>query len=223
MTPGFYPDGTAVRMVGAAGRVRQSPVMRVKRIVHLLMVVTILLAPRLLFAQGPPREQSLTDAYDRQVSMIEREVLGLAQKMPADKYEFAPATGTPPAGVFNGVRTFGLQVRHAASVMYQLSAQILGEPNPVDMGTDENGSNALRTKDQIIKYFQDAIAYAHKAMRSITPQTEPAKVGAAAFMGAHTYDHYGQMVVYARLNGVTPGGGPPPGSRGAGRGQAPPR
>jgi hypothetical protein len=89
--------------------------------------------------------------------------------------------------------------------MYQLSAQILGEPIPVDMGTDENGSNALRTKDEIIKYFQSALAYAHKAMRSITSQNQATNAGPAAFMGSHTYDHYGQMVVYARLNGITPG------------------
>jgi len=175
------------------------------RLVRLLTSLAILLGPVVAFAQAPPRDQTLAQVFDGQVGMIEREVLALAQKMPADKYDFAPPTGTPPAGTFDGVRTFGLQVRHAATVMYQLSAQILGERNPVDMGSDENGSNSLRTKEQIVKYFQDAIAYAHKAMGTITPQNAAAKAGTAAFMGAHTYDHYGQMVVYARLNGVTPG------------------
>ena len=178
--------------------------MHQQHFVRSLTLVLVLFAP-VAFAQGPPREQTLAQAFDGQVSMIEGEVLGLALKMPADKYNFAPATGTPPAGTFDGVRTFGLQVRHLATVMYQLSAQILGEPNPVQMGTDENGSNTLRTKDEIVKYFQDSIAYAHKAMRSITPQNQATKTGPAAFMGSHTYDHYGQMVVYARLNGVTPG------------------
>jgi hypothetical protein len=98
--------------------------------------------------------------------------------------------------------------------MYDFSANVLGEKNPVDMGQDENGSNSLQTKDQIIKYFQDALAYAHKAMRSITPENQGTKAGAAAFIAMHSYDHYGQMVVYARLNGVTPGGGPPPATKG---------
>ena len=44
----------------------------------------------------------------------------------------------------------------------------------------------------------------------ITPENQAAKAGTAAFIAMHSYDHYGQMVVYARLNGVTPGGGPPP-------------
>lgn len=183
--------------------------------VRVMTILAILVAPGFVVAQGPPREQTLAQAFDGQVGMIEREVLALAMKMPADKYTFAPPTGTPPAGTFDGVRTFGLQVRHLASVMYQMSAQILRERNPIDMGTDENGADALRTKEQIVKYLEDAIAYAHKAMRSITPQNQSVTAGPAAFIGAHTYDHYGQMVVYARLNGIVPGGPLPPASRGA--------
>jgi len=30
------------------------------------------------------------------------------------------------------------------------------------------------------------------------------RLAAAAFLGLHSYDHYGQMVVYARMNGVVP-------------------
>ena len=56
-------------------------------------------------------------------------------------------------------------------------------------------------------------------MRSITaenalqpvppPFAQPTRAAAASFIGWHSYDHYGQMVVYARLNGITPGGAPP--------------
>lgn len=171
-------------------------------------ILTILTAAA-LFGQGKAAQnQPLSQVFDNQIGSVEREILGLAQKMPADKYNFAPATGTPPAGTFDGVRTFALQVRHIATVMYDFSANVLGEKNPVDMGTDENGANSLQTKDQIIAYFQAAIAYAHRAMRSITPENQGAKASAAAFIAMHSYDHYGQMVVYARLNGVTPGGAP---------------
>jgi hypothetical protein len=180
-----------------------------------MRILTIaLLTASAAFAQGPARSQTLAEVFDGQIGSIEREVLGLAQKMPADKYNFAPATGTPPAGTFDGVRTFALQVRHIATVIYMVSSQILGEKNPVDMGADENGANSLQTKDQIIAYFQASLAYARKAVRSITPENQALRAGNAAFIGLHSYDHYGQMVVYARLNGVTPGGAPVGGTKG---------
>lgn len=177
------------------------------------LLILTLLAASTLFGQGKAREQTLAQVFEAQIGSIEREILGLAQKMPADKYNFAPATGTPPAGTFDGVRTFALQVRHIAAVMYDFSARVLGEPNPVDMGQDENGSDSLRTKEQILKYFEDALAYARKAARSITPENQGARAASMAFIAMHSYDHYGQMVVYARLNGVTPGG-PPPAAKG---------
>ena len=43
-------------------------------------------APSLFAAEG------LAKVFDDQLSTVEREVLGLAQKMPADKYDFAPTS-----------------------------------------------------------------------------------------------------------------------------------
>jgi|KBSMisStaDraftv2_1062788.scaffolds.fasta_scaffold25716_1 hypothetical protein len=154
--------------------------------------------------------------FDDQVSTIEREVLGLAMKMPADKFDFAP---TSP-GVFTGVRTYALQVRHIATEMFRIAEAISGEKAPVEIGPSDNGPDTLKTKDQIIEYFRTSIAFTRKAVGTITDKNmnDPVpfgrngtKASAAAFIGLHSYDHYGQMVVYARMNGVIPGGGPPPG------------
>ena len=150
--------------------------------------------------------------YDGQVSSIEREVLALVQAMPADKFDFAPTNGT-----FTGVRTFALQARHDATMIWRVSASVLGEKNPpVDTGPGDNGPANLTTKDAIVDYFKGAVAYAHKSMSSITRRTcwtrcrrlsdagTTTRLAAAAFLGLHSYDHYGQMVVYARMNGVVP-------------------
>ena len=156
--------------------------------------------------------------FDNQVSTIEREVLGLALKMPAEKYDFAP---TSP-GVFTGVRSYALQVRHIATEMFRIAEAISGEKAPVEIGPSDNGPDTLKTKDQIIEYFKASIAFTHKAVGTITDKNmnDPVPFGrngtkayAAAFIGLHSYDHYGQMVVYARMNGVIPGGGPPPGGK----------
>jgi len=170
-----------------------------------------LLACPALFAADP-----LAQIYDNQVNSIERDVLRLAQAMPADKYNFAPSNGT-----FTGVRTFGTQVKHIATYLYMLSSAILAEKPPVDIGSTDNGTDngpdALQSKDQILDYFKGSLAYAHKAVATLTVknQLEPVnlpgnerprpRIAAANMISWHTFDHYGQMVVYARMNGVVPG------------------
>ncbi len=180
----------------------------------LSVLAGLCIAPSAFAAEG------IAKVFDDQISTVEREVLGLAQKMPADKYDFAP---TSP-GTFTGVRTFALQVRHIATEIFALAEALNGEKAPVDIGSTDNGPDALKTKDQIIDYFKTAIAFARKGVGTITdknmndplPGRNRSRAAVAAFIGLHTYDHYGQMVVYARMNGVIPGGPPP----GAGKGKS---
>jgi uncharacterized damage-inducible protein DinB len=166
------------------------------------------------------------DNFDGHVSTIEQEVLGLANKMPADRFDFAPTNGS-----YQGVRTFALQVKHLATVMYLLSSSALDEKPPVDVGPTDNGPDSLKTKEQILAYFKGAIAYSHKAMKAVTKENmldqvrspfgpqKTTRLASASFLGFHSFDHYGQMVVYARANGVIPGNAPPDG-KGKGKGKA---
>ncbi|HEV2200942.1 MAG TPA: DinB family protein [Bryobacteraceae bacterium] len=168
------------------------------------LIPSLMLAPA-LFADG------VTQIYDGQVKSIEGDILRLAEAMPADKYDFAPS-----AGAFHGVRTYAQQVRHLATVIYMLAGAVLGERPPVDIGTDEDGPAAVRTKAQLVEYLRGSIAFAHKAMASLTQKNEldditaPGgdgkikRVEAASEIAWHSFDHYGQMVVYARMNGVIP-------------------
>lgn len=149
--------------------------------------------------------------FDRQLTGLEREFVPLAEAMPAEKFAFAP-TG----GEFKGVRTFGQQASHTAAVLYAVAAAIIKEKNPSEMGANENGPAALEGKDAIVKYVKDAFAYAHKAMGSITDQNlmemipsafsdqKAARLSMANIAIWHSFDHYGQMVVYARMNGIVP-------------------
>ncbi len=148
---------------------------------------------------------------DQQLATLEREFVPLAEAMPADKYDFAPTNGE-----FKGVRTFGQQASHAAAVIYMVSASVLGEKNPSEPGKNENGPAHLKTKDDIVKYVKDAFAYGHKAMNSLTDQNltglvqsafgdnKVSRLSMASIAVWHSFDHYGQMVVYARMNGIVP-------------------
>ena len=150
-------------------------------------------------------------AFDQQLKTIEGELVSLAEAMPAEKYSFAPTHGE-----FAGVRTFGLQVSHVAAVIYLCSASVLGESVPAEAGSGENGPDSLKTKDDIVRYLKASFVYGHKAMNSVTERNllQPIKspfgegsVPRVSMVTApvwHSFDHYGQMVVYARMNGVVP-------------------
>lgn len=160
-------------------------------------------------AQAPA--PTLAKILDRDLSIMERQVVPMAEAMPAEKYGFAP-TG----GEFTGVRTFSQQVSHLAAVIYAVSAAAQGEKNPSEMGPGENGPVTLKTKEQIVRYLKDGVAYGHKAMAGLTEKnatdlvanpfgsSQVARLSMANEAVWHSYDHYGQMVVYARMAGVVP-------------------
>jgi hypothetical protein len=53
--------------------------------------------------------------------------------------------------------------------MYLVSAAVLGEKVPPRL-EKVKGPAALKSKDDYIKYLKGAVAYSHKAMRSLTPR-----------------------------------------------------
>ncbi|HXQ25613.1 MAG TPA: DinB family protein [Candidatus Acidoferrales bacterium] len=161
-------------------------------------------------SQAPP---TITSVLDTQLTIIEREVTGVAQEMPEDKYSFAPTNGE-----FKGVRTFAQQVKHIATVNDRFFDSILGVTAPVapDEGIGSNGPDAVQTKDQILQYLKESFARGHKAIATInadnavTPLKDPAvpflrtRAALAIFACTHAMDHYGQMVEYLRDNGHIP-------------------
>lgn len=149
------------------------------------------------------------DALNAVMSIGEQEFVATADAMPEDKYSFAPTTGE-----FKGVRTFAEQVKHVAAVNYIFGAAILQEKPPVDTG-EEKGPDSVKTKAQIMQFLKDSFTYMHKALGSITEKNEldqvtffgemkAARLSVGSFASAHPMDHYGQMVVYLRMNGIVP-------------------
>ena len=159
-------------------------------------------------AAGAP---TLAQTLDGRFLNEERDIVPLIEAMPADKFDFAPT-----AGEFRGVRTFGQQARHMATTIYLMSSSILEQNPPVDTGTTEEGPAARQTKDQIIEYVKGAFRFGHRALLSLTEKNQmdmtasplggakQARIGSAVFMMYHSYDHYGQMVEYLRMNGLIP-------------------
>ncbi len=164
-------------------------------------------------AQGtPPKEErrTVTMVLDHTVSNVEQEFVPAAEAMPEDKYGFAP-TG----GEFKSVRTYAQQIKHTAAVNYELAAAILEEKPPADIG-DESGPASMTAKADILKYLKDSFSYVHKAIATINDKNyvetvrspfgegKVSRLGLATTVSSHCFDHYGQMVVYLRMNGIVP-------------------
>jgi hypothetical protein len=175
-------------------------------------------APTAASTPGPAADNQILSAQkERQAlrdlfSPLETIVVATADAMPADKYSFVPSNGE-----FKGVRTFGQQVKHLAACNYILAAAALGEDPPADAG-DESGPETVRTKAEIIDYLNGSFASLGKAIDAIGNTEIPVKASPISPLQAdsvtrlalieealiHTFDHYGQMVEYLRMNGVVP-------------------
>ena len=147
----------------------------------------------------------MAKTFDNALSGVERLMVGVAEKMPADKYGYAPT-----AGEFKGVRTFAEQVDHITMSNYSLYSGF-GIDKPA---VDAQALGKLTNKEDVIKALKDSFVYAHKATLSITPENafQPitmfgrpgSRVAIAIHSVGHTEDIYGQLVEYMRMNGVVP-------------------
>ena len=161
---------------------------------------------------APGTKIAPSQSYGRLLGLMEKEFVDAVEAMPEDKFNFAPPEA---AGDFKGVRSFAGQVKHVTGSSYYF----FGGP---DMTQDqvkakEQAVDTLTTKAEIVQALKDSFVNAHALVDSITPEnafvTMPngsTRAGLASFGLAHMMDHYGQLVVYLRMNGIVP-----PASRGS--------
>jgi len=150
------------------------------------------------------------DTYGKLLSLLEKEFVSAAEAMPEDKFSFAPSA---TMGDFKGVRSFGDQVKHVAEANYYFFGG--SKFSEADLKAKHDAIEKLTTKADVVQALKDSFAQAHAFVDGITAQnafvmTESGtRGGMAAFGMAHLMDHYGQMVVYLRMNSIVP-----PASRG---------
>jgi uncharacterized damage-inducible protein DinB len=141
-------------------------------------------------------------------TMIERSFVGLADAMPAEKYAFKPTNGE-----FKDVRTFGEHVKHVACTNFAFFNEIEKKQPPEGCGS--GGPHPATTKAELMTYLRESFAYADRVLATMTPANalEPAggfygglstRLGLTTLAVWHASDHYGQLVVYLRMNGIVP-------------------
>ena len=159
-------------------------------------------------ADAQERADPMAATVAQWFTMIEQSFVGLAEAMPAERYGFKPT-----AGEFTGVRTFGEQVKHVACGNFGFFTQIEQKDPPADCAA--GGPSPAKTKAELVAYLRESFAYAQGVLRRMTaanalepvngPYGGPStRLGIATLAVWHASDHYGQLVVYLRMNGIIP-------------------
>jgi len=175
-----------------------------------IIPVLVVVASLLFTAHGIAQESSdpMAATVAQWFTMIERSFIGLADAMPAEKYGFKPTNGE-----FKGTRTFGEQVKHVACANFAFFNQIEKKEPPAGCAT--GGPSPAETKNELMTYLRESFAYAQSVLQKMTPDNalEPVsgpyggsstRLGITTLAVWHASDHYGQLVVYLRMNGIVP-------------------
>src|SRR5205085_4401568 len=171
-------------------------------------------SPAAAASASPSTPATIASAIDREISVVEKEVVEAAEAMPEDKFDFSPEKLNLAGSDYKGVRTFGEQLKHIAASNYLIWSPITGE-KPPDTVNDGKGPDNMKAKADIIKYLKDSFAFGHKSVATLNDSNlvQPiirnnkpptTRLFLATFAAAHAFDHYGQMIEYLRMNGIVP-------------------
>lgn len=167
----------------------------------------ILLAP----PACPQQEEipkTISGAVGGELGWAEHGFLSVAEAMPESKYSYIPTGGN-----FEGVRSFGEQVKHVACAQFAFFNEIEGKTPPEHC--EKGGPSKAKTKAELIKYLRDSFDYGDRILATITPQNAldriegpyagpNTRLGLSVTAVWHITDHYGQLVIYLRMNGIVP-------------------
>jgi hypothetical protein len=160
-----------------------------------------------VFAQNQP-PKTIAGSVAVTLRSVEEQLLGLAEAMPESKYSFIPSSGN-----FEGVRSFGEQIKHVACSQFAFFNEIERKTPPADC--EKGGPSKATTKAELIKYLRDSFDYGDRVLASTDEKNQLDRVdgryaGPSTRLGIevtavwHVTDHYGQLVEYLRMNGIVP-------------------
>jgi hypothetical protein len=171
---------------------------RLMQIAPLAVSVFVMVGSGTAWAQAPKPDETLRDVLLKQWTDIGEKVVQLAEEFPEDKYEFKPVAD---------VRSFGDQLRHVAFWNGYVAKSARGEK--ADAKLNELPKSEYPTKAAVVKALKSSLAEATALLKQgpATPSVKLTNLWVS--FTEHSGEHYGQLVVYYRLNGIVP-----PASRG---------
>jgi uncharacterized damage-inducible protein DinB len=145
------------------------------------------------YAQQPQRPESIREVLLGGWNEVGGKVVKLAEEFPEDKYEYKPV---------DTVRSFADVLRHVAFWNEYVAKAARGEKP--DGRQNELPKAQFATKAAIVTALKSSLATAAEELKksAATPETRAAGLWMAFI--SHSSEHYGQLVVYFRMNGLIP-------------------
>lgn len=164
-----------------------------------LLTIAALLLSLQAFCQGQFQKET-----SGSLGYVSGHVMQLAQAIPADKYTWSPQAG---------VRSVAQVCAHIISANYFFASKLGAKiPEGVNMQTVETD---LKTKDAIAAELKRSYEVVTNAIKNTSDASLANKVefpfpgdytsmSAILIVLAHSNEHLGQLIAYARMNKITP-------------------
>src|SRR5438105_10173754 len=162
--------------------------------------VIIILIAAVLPATTHGQDDLYSSEGRRDFATVRDLIIRSAEKMPEGKYAFRPVPE---------VRSFGQIIAHIADDQYNLCAPVRGE---VRRDAYSQIEQPIGVKTALVDTLRKAFAYCDStyapltdaSARAIIPQRSRPKLSMMQWNTWHTWEHYGNLVTYLRLNGLVP-------------------
>jgi len=150
-----------------------------------------------------PAGGPVLDALRADWDTVSGKLVSLGEAIPAEKYSWAPS---------DEVRSVGEVLVHVAGPNFALTGPLLGEDAPADNPLESLGENP--TKEQILDVLNQSIDRVDEALAHVTADDlgkgyqafgrEMSGMRVITILITHAHEHLGQLIAYARSNGVVP-------------------
>jgi uncharacterized damage-inducible protein DinB len=181
-----------------------------------LMHRVVLVCCALVSPVGVTAQQSASDGRSATMAstvgqwwqMINKSFVDAAEAMPEDKWPFKPS-----GGAFDNVRTFAEQVKHVACANEAFALEVQHKDPPPNCET--GGPHPAKTKAELVQYLRHSFTQVNEVIAQMAPANaleaaggpyggQSTRLGLATLAVWHASDHYGQIVMYLRMNGIVP-------------------
>ena len=149
------------------------------------------------------RKQFMSD-----LDTLHSKMLALASAIPEDKFAWRPTAG---------VRSIGEVFMHVAAEYYVWTPMAYGAARSTAIPQGEEAMAKFEkggTKAEALRQLREGFAYTHAQLSAIDPSAisgtpklwgEPRSIAeTSTAMTADLHEHLGQLIAYARMNGIKP-------------------